>query len=214
MTEPVSLSFDLGAWIQPLAKRLERVWDRRGAELNEIYNLFGDPRPLAACYIEPKVQHHNPADKDEDERSTPVSSAIGSLAYCAWLSEQTGRVYRLPSEAEWEYAARAGTQTPWSFGDSEADLGDYARFDGNSEERAHPVGGKLPNPWGLFDCHGNVWEWVQDRSHDSYVGAPSDGRAWEDDGSQFRVLRGGSWFDGGRRLRSAFRACQGWPPRL
>lgn len=112
--------------------------------------------------------------------------------------------YRLPSEAEWEYAARAGTTTQYSFGDSGSKLGEYAWSGVCSHPR--PVGQKKPNTWGLYDMHGNVWEWVQDWYHSDYDGAPTDGSAWESGGGRFRVIRGGGWefFAGG--CRSASRA--------
>ena len=103
--------------------------------------------------------------------------------------------YRLPSEAEWEYAARAGTTTRYSFGDDESRLGEYAWYSGNSDIKTHPVGQKKPNPWGLYDVHGNVWEWVQDLYHYDYKGAPTDGSAWESGGGYARVSRGGSWYN-------------------
>ncbi|WP_295455036.1 formylglycine-generating enzyme family protein [uncultured Thiodictyon sp.] len=139
-----------------------------------------------------------------------------AAAYCAWLTDQTNRTYRLPSEAEWEYAARAGTQTAWSFGDDEQVLGDYAWFSGNAERKAHPIGEKRPNPWGLYDMHGNVWEWVQDHWHEGYRGAPADGCPWEDATGDRSVLRGGSWNSEGRLVRSVFRrrnapGCRGIP---
>lgn len=121
------------------------------------------------------------------------------------LNEKNGTdKYRLPSEAEWEYAARAGTTARHSFGDDESKLGDYAWYDANSGRKTHPVGEKKPNSWGLYDMHGNVWEWVQDTWHDSYTGAPPDGSAWEGDGSD-RVVRGGTSFNDARDLRSAAR---------
>jgi formylglycine-generating enzyme required for sulfatase activity len=106
--------------------------------------------------------------------------------------EGTGK-YRLPSEAEWEYTCRAGTSTRYSFGDSESKLGEYAWYLKNSVEKTHPVGQKEPNSWGLHDMHGNVWEWVQDKWHDSYDGAPTDGSAWKSGDGADRVIRGGSW---------------------
>ncbi|MCS0584325.1 bifunctional serine/threonine-protein kinase/formylglycine-generating enzyme family protein [Massilia pinisoli] len=137
-----------------------------------------------------------------------------AIRYVRWLSEVTGKSYRLPSEAEWEYACRAGTKTAFSFGDTIAP--DQANYDGNftynggprGEYRrgTTPVGAFAANPWGLFDMHGNVWEWVQDVVHDNYDGAPLDGSAWEDGGDQARrVLRGGSWLYTPRYLRSALR---------
>ena len=129
--------------------------------------------------------------------------------------------YRLPSEAEWEYAARAGTTTRYSFGDDvcsyqssrngwirygdDLNLGEYAWFDNNSGDKTHPVGKKKPNPWGLYDMHGNVWEWVQDEWHNDYEGAPIDGSAWGDGVSHNRVIRGGSWLINAKYCRSALR---------
>jgi formylglycine-generating enzyme required for sulfatase activity len=122
------------------------------------------------------------------------------------LNEKEGtNKYRLPSEAEWEYACRAGTTTRYSFGDLESKLGDYAWYDDNSDDKTHPVGQKEHNPWGLYDMHGNVWEWVQDEYHDSYDGAPTDGSAWEVGDGAYRVARGGGWSRNARGCRSAVR---------
>jgi formylglycine-generating enzyme required for sulfatase activity len=134
--------------------------------------------------------------------------------YLRWLSEATGRRYRLPSEAEWEYACRAGTKTAFSFGDtistSEANYDgtftDTRGARGEYRRGTTPAGMFPANPWGLFDMHGNVWEWVQDVVHDNYEGAPLDGSAWEEGGDQARrILRGGSWLYNPRYLRSALR---------
>jgi len=121
------------------------------------------------------------------------------------LSRKTGKNYRLPSEAEWEYAARAGSQTAYSFGDNESDLGRFAWFAGNSERKTNPVREKLPNNFGLFDMHGNVWEWTQDCWNSNYSGAPIDGSAWTTGNCSLRVLRGGSWLNYLQNLRTANR---------
>ena len=110
------------------------------------------------------------------------------------LNQKTGKQYRLPTEAEWEYAARAGSNAKWSFGDSEPQLGDHAWYRVNSQNRTQRVSQKRSNAFGLYDMHGNVWEWVQDCWHDNYAGAPTDGSAWTTGCSgSSRVLRGGSW---------------------
>jgi formylglycine-generating enzyme required for sulfatase activity len=122
------------------------------------------------------------------------------------LNEKEGTdKYRLPSESEWEYSCRAGTQTAFSFGDDDTKLGDYAWYYDNSGGQTHPVGQKKPNRWGLYDMHGNIREWVQDNWHDHYVGAPLDGNAWEVGNSSRRVLRGGGWDAYARFCRSALR---------
>ncbi len=127
-------------------------------------------------------------------------------AYVAWLNRKVGaEVYRLPSEAEWEYAARAGTTTRFSFGDSDGALGGYAWYSGNAGGKTHPVGAYPANAFGLADMHGNVWEWVQDCGNSSYAGAPSTGEAWMSGDCSRAVLRGGSWFSEAQNLRSAFR---------
>lgn len=135
-------------------------------------------------------------------------------SYCAWLSSVTGHTYRLASEAEWEFACRAGTRSAFHFGDHiHANLANYdGNFTYNGGEKGEfrrgttPSGRFPPNDWGLYDMHGNVWEWVQDVVHDLYEGAPADGRAWVEAGDPGRrVLRGGSWLYGPRYARSASR---------
>jgi formylglycine-generating enzyme required for sulfatase activity len=126
-------------------------------------------------------------------------------AFCGWLSKKEGKEYRLPTEAEWEYACRAGTQTKWSFGDDESELGSYAWFGGNSRLRTHPVGQKKPNPWGLYDMHGNAWEWCEDRSEALYrAESPQDDPKGGSAGTD-RVLRGGCWFNLPENTRSTYR---------
>ncbi|MBK9367163.1 MAG: formylglycine-generating enzyme family protein [Deltaproteobacteria bacterium] len=126
----------------------------------------------------------------------PLSACYeGSGADVRWVSGCTG--YRLPTEAEWEYAARAGTTTSWSFGEDPAVAGEYAWFFGNAEGKVHAVGTKKANPWGLYDMHGNVWEWVWD-AYDSY----KSGKVVNSVGTS-RALRGGSFDFSIGSLRSA-----------
>ena len=113
---------------------------------------------------------------------------------------------RLPSEAEWEYFARAGSATLYSFGDDAGKLGDYAWFHGNAAGNDPPVGAKKPNPWGLYDIHGYLWEWCADQAHPDYKRAPADSRSWSSEGVRGRgVLRGGSWKDDAAKLSSSYR---------
>jgi formylglycine-generating enzyme required for sulfatase activity len=129
--------------------------------------------------------------------------------FCQWLSAKTGRYYRLPSEAEWEYACRAGTTTAYSFGDDPAQLGVYAWYYDNSSEKYAKVGQKKPNPWGLYDMHGNVSEWVLDIHSTDFYGSEKDKVASNPVAVPLteynRVVRGGSWDADPSKLRSAAR---------
>jgi len=125
--------------------------------------------------------------------------------YCEWLSAKTGHYYRLPTEAEWEYACRAGSKTVYHFGDDVSKLADYAWFSDNSSEQYQPVGRKKPNAWGLHDMHGNVSEWVLDQYHKSYDPEQTK-NPLAVPGKLFpRVVRGGGWDDSPDWLRSARR---------
>ncbi len=158
-----------------------------------------------------EVMGNNPSLNKGDELPVVMVSWVDAQEFIKKLNEMEGTdKYRLPYEAEWEYACRAGTTASYSFGDDESKLGDYAWhgpvfYGGNSEGETHPVGQKKPNPWGLYDMHGNVWEWCQDRWHDNYSEARSDGRAWGG-GSSFRVRRGGSFDSIPSYCRSAGRS--------
>ncbi len=149
--------------------------------------------------------------------SLPVErvSWYDAVEFCARLSAHTGRTYRLPSEAEWEYACRAGTTTPFHFGETiSSELANYDATKtynggpkGESRQKTTPVDHfEFANAWGLSDMHGNVWEWCQDHWHDNYEGAPTDGSAWlSDNEDAARVLRGGSWYYDPGDCRSATR---------
>ena len=151
------------------------------------------------------VMGNNPSNfKGED---LPVESVSWRDAkeFCERLSKKTGRVYTLPSEAQWEYACRAGSTARYCFGDDESLLADYAWYGKNSEGTTHPVGRKKPNGWGLYDMHGNVWEWCLDRWDEDYKNAPDDGRVRESDEGSDRVIRGGSWLDSAGICRCSYR---------
>ncbi|MDB4621624.1 formylglycine-generating enzyme family protein, partial [Rubripirellula sp.] len=155
-----------------------------------------------------QVMGVNPSDFKESNNPVEQVSWEDAVEFCRKLSElpaekSAGRVYRLPTEAEWEYACRAGTTTKYSFGDDDSELGDYAWFSGNSGQTSHPVGVKQPNAWGLYDMHGNVWEWCQDRYGD-YPGRTVTNPSGANSGSG-RVFRGGSWSRTAGFCRSAYR---------
>jgi formylglycine-generating enzyme required for sulfatase activity len=164
------------------------------------------------CVADGGCGRYRPDDLGWGRGARPVINVSweDAQAYVAWLNQKTGLTgrsdrYRLPSEAEWEYAARAGSQGPWSFGDDESRLGNFAWFDSNSGGRTQPVGGKTANGFGLHDMHGNVWEWVEDCWNGSYSGALSDGSAGTTSGCSSRRSRGGSWLFAPQILRSANR---------
>ncbi len=152
--------------------------------------------------------YHRPPDQGWSRGRQPIINVAWNDAqeYVTWLCEQCGQPYRLLSEAEWEYAARAGSRTryPWghAWGENNANFSNSESH--WSGKQTSPVGSFGANAYGLHDMIGNVWEWVQDNWHDTYLGAPADGRAWEDGKGQ-RVLRGGSWFDGSIDCRVAGR---------
>ena len=132
-----------------------------------------------------------------------------AMTFCRWLSKKTGNKYRLPTEAEWEYAARAGTETAYFFGNDPNHLTDYAWFEDNSEQATHKVAKKKPNPWGLYDMHGNVLEWVYDfYQPTAYVAVSKNSPALNPKGpkqGRVHVARGGSWESPAEELRCAAR---------
>ena len=133
-----------------------------------------------------------------------------AIEFCRRLSEQSGQVYRLPTEAEWEYACRAGTATGYYFGDEAHRLAEYAWFTNNSNSQTQPVGRKKPNAFGLFDMHGNVCEWCADWCDPAYYQEQPTSDPLGPTSGADRVVRGGSWAAWVRTCRSAYR--QGYPP--
>jgi formylglycine-generating enzyme required for sulfatase activity/tRNA A-37 threonylcarbamoyl transferase component Bud32 len=155
----------------------------------------------------------NPSEFEGDKLPVESVSWYDAVEFCARLSKSTGKEYRLPSEAEWEYACRAGTTTPFYFGETiTTDLanynGNYAYANeakGKYRKKTTEVGSFPPNGFGLYDMHGNVWEWCADNYHENYQGAPNNGSAWLDKFGILFVLRGGSWFSYPLNCRSAYR---------
>jgi formylglycine-generating enzyme required for sulfatase activity len=159
------------------------------------------------------ARREKPGDEGWGRRRRPVInvSLDDAQAYVAWLSQETGKAYRLSSEAEWEYSCRAGTTTRYWFGD--AITPENANYADSRLARTSEVGAYPANDWGLNEMHGNVWEWVEDDWHENYRGAPTDGSAWKDAGGarnpRLCVLRGGSWDNSPRSCRSAYRVSPG-----
>jgi formylglycine-generating enzyme required for sulfatase activity len=126
--------------------------------------------------------------------------------FMAKLNEKVpGRQFSLPSEAQWEYACRAGSTGDYCYGDGDGRLNEFAWYSGHAGEKPHPVGEKKPNAWGLYDMHGNLWEFCAEFYHPNYKGAPSDGSAWTQGGTTFKVMRGGGFNNISEYLRSSRR---------
>lgn len=158
-----------------------------------------------------EFRHFSPGHAPDDADELPVVRVNWreALAYCDWLSGRTGRACRLASEAEWEFACRAGSRSPFACGDEISPSQANFFYDENGLRigtgRRTPVGKYAPNAFGLFDLHGNVCEWVADSWHPDYHGAPVNGSAWIDRNDSRRVIRGGAWDYLPRLLRSAWR---------
>ena len=174
--------------------------------------LTGGPRETAA--LEYQISQPTPPYCDMTfgmgRRKSPAISMtqFAARTFCQWLSLKTGRYYRLPTEAEWEYACRAGTTTAYSFGDDASELDDYAWHYENSDESYQKVGRKKPNPWGLHDMHGNVAEWVLDQYDAEFYGLSQQlvSNPLATPLQEYpRIVRGGSWYDDPDMLRSAAR---------
>ena len=165
-----------------------------------------------ACVSAGGCNGYGPADRGWGRGQRPVIyvSWNDAQAYVKWLSNKTGKRYRLLSEAEWEYVARAGTETPFHFGMTISK--NQANYNRNYGAQTMEAGSFPSNGYGLHDVHGNVDEWVQDCWNDSYSGAPTDGSAWTSGDCSGRVLRGGSWDSEHRNLHSADRDWGSIPP--
>jgi len=181
----------------------------------ESMNYRTDAEKGDGCYVydsgswgrKSDANWRNPYYSQSNTHPVACVSWNDAVAYTEWLSAQTGQNYRLPNEAEWEYGARAGSETKYWWGN---EIGrNKANCDGCGsqwdDKMTAPVGSFSANEFGLYDTVGNVWEWVADGWHDNYNGAPSDGRVWENNSNEYRVLRGGSWNDRPLNTRSANR---------
>jgi len=210
-------SFDMGA---PEGE-LESRDNERHQHLVNVPHFFIGKYPVTQAQYQaiigenPSNFKENPSNFKGDNHPVEEVTWHNAVEFCEQLSQHTNRTYRLPAEAEWEYACRAGTKTPFHFGatiipkfanyDGSTVYGDG--FEGKYRERTTPVGSfKVANAFGLYDMHGNVWEWCADHWHSNYEGAPTDGSAWIEGGnSSERLLRGGSWSLYPQICRSAYR---------
>ena len=170
-------------------------------------NLEADKRNAVDAITRPSPPYEDPSyGMGKDDFPAVSMSTYSALVFCKWLSEITGRFYRLPTEAEWDYAARAGTQTPYGFGDSIDALDTYAVYYKNSMGKYAKVGTKSPNTWGLYDMHGNVAEWTLDQYKPDAYATTGEENPWVVPMVIHpRVIRGGSWDDDAESLRSAAR---------
>jgi eukaryotic-like serine/threonine-protein kinase len=193
-------SFDMGSWHHQSEKPLHQV------TINYRYSVGKYPVTFAEydAFCE-ATGWRKPDDEGWGRERRPVINVSweDARAYVEWLSATTEKPYRLLSESEWEHCCRAGTETDYSYGD------DFSDLDANLAERIGKttvVGSYPGNHWGLYDMHGNVWEWVEDVWHENYEGAPDDGSAWTEGGDpNSRLLRGGSWLIRPHGSRSAVR---------
>lgn len=226
--KPTAIPQKSGTWTDPISG-IEFVWIpgdcyQMGCLAKPRY-CQGDEKPIHEVCLDgfwmgkyeitqqqwSRIMGENPSHfhKEKDAMNRPVDSISWNRiqVFLQKLNAKAGdNAYRLPSEAEWEYACRAGTRTLYSFGDDPGKLGEYGWHSKNSKTKNRPVGQLKPNGFGLYDMHGNAWEWCADAWHDNYDGAPSDGSAWEEKkNASKRVIRGGSWLDGAVDSRCANR---------
>lgn len=191
------------AWSARLEKQIRESNNFASGELEEVADGMIRPTPP---YTDMTF------DMGKDRRPAIAMSVYAAQMYCKWLSAKTGRYYRLPTEAEWEYACRAGSDTPYSFGDGKIE--DYAWLYDNADDKYHEVGQKKPNAWGLYDMHGNVREWCLDQYSKTGYEKLMEGADGALDNPYYTtakrkryqtVARGGSWYDDAENLRSATR---------
>jgi len=170
-------------------------------------NLEADKLNAIDAITRPSPPYEDPSyGMGKDDFPAVSMSTYSALVFCKWLSNMTGKFYRLPTEAEWEYAARAGSETMYEFGDSAEELAKYAVYYKNSNGKYAEVGTKLPNKWGLHDMHGNVAEWTLDQYKEDAYAKMKESNPWEMPRVIHpRVIRGGSWDDDPDALRSAAR---------
>ena len=204
-------------WMGSPANEAERGDNESPQHQVTVPSFFMGKYPLTQAQYQ-AIMGKNPAYFKGNNRPVENVSWDDAVRFCQKLSQRTGKNYRLPSEAEWEYACRAGTKTPFSFGDNITT--DLVNYNGNYPYKSAPKGkyreqttdvGTFPptfppNPFGLYDMHGNVWEWCEDDWHENYIDAPTDGSAWNSQsGSNTKLLRGGSWHHDAGYCRSALR---------
>ena len=204
-------------WMGSPANEAERGDNESPQHQVTVPSFFMGKYPLTQAQYQ-AIMGKNPAYFKGNNRPVENVSWDDAVLFCQKLSQRTGKNYRLPSEAEWEYACRAGTKTPFSFGDNITT--DLVNYNGTYPYKSAPKGkyreqttdvGTFPptfppNPFGLYDMHGNVWEWCEDDWHENYIDAPTDGSAWNSQsGSNTKLLRGGSWSGLARYCRSADR---------
>jgi formylglycine-generating enzyme required for sulfatase activity len=192
----------------------EKGWDKRESPQHEVnVPAFSIGKFVVTQEQYQQIMDKNPSSFPGAKRPVEQVSWNNAVEFCQKLSQKTGREYCLPSEAEWEYACRARTTTPFHFGETlTTDLANYngtntyaSEPKGISRQQTTDVGSFPPNAFGLYDMHGNVWEWCQDDYYDNYANAPKDGSPWTSQSGNRKLLRGGSWFDNPQYCRSAAR---------
>ncbi|MBD2141796.1 SUMF1/EgtB/PvdO family nonheme iron enzyme, partial [Anabaena sp. FACHB-1250] len=200
-------------WMGSPANEAERGDNESPQHQVTVPSFFMGKYPLTQAQYQ-AIIGDNPSGFKGNNRPVETVSWDDAVTFCQKLSQKTGKNYRLPSEAEWEYACRAGTKTPFSFGDNITT--DLVNYNGNYPYKSAPkgkcrdqttdVGTFPPNAFGLYDMHGNVWEWCEDDWHENYINAPTDGNAWNSrSGSNIKLIRGGSWHFNAWLCRAAAR---------